>query len=134
MAHKPKLLFKVGDEEERSLQRTGSYIPPLPAVLPTMERLQQLFRVVNGQLHWYIDPTHTAPTGEGCNIDGAGFSREWILNQLAPPLPSGIHMTPSGTFRARYTHNGKQVHLGYFKTMEAAVNAINAINALKEAA
>lgn len=130
MARKPKLLFKIDDEEERSLQRTGSYIPPLPPVLPTIERLQQLFRVVNGQLHWYIDPTHTAPTGEGCNIDGAGFSSEWILNQLNP-LPSGIHMTPSGTFRARYMQNGKQVHLGYFKTMQAAISAINH---LKEAA
>lgn len=94
-------------------------------IKPTIERMHELFRVVDGKLHWYIDSTHTAPTGHACNIDGSVFGCDWILDQLVPPLPAGIHMTPSGKFRARYMHNGKQVHLGYFTSMQAAVTAIN---------
>ena len=99
-------------------------------IKPTLARMQELFRVVDGKLHWYIDPTHTAPTGDQCNIDGSVFGCDWILEQLNP-LPAGIHMTASGTFRARYMQDGKQIHLGYFKSMQAAISAINA---LKEAA
>lgn len=118
------LLFKIRDAEERSLIRSGEYEQPV-LTPPSIERMQQLFRVVKHELHWYIDSTHTAPTGTACNIDGTVVSREWILNKLAPPLPAGISMTARGTFRARHMFNGKRVNLGYFKTMQAAVNAIN---------
>ena len=124
------LRFKVGDAEERSLILSGEYEHPV-VTPPSFERMQELFRVVKHELHWYIDSTHTAPTGTACNIDGTIVSREWILDQLAPPLPQGVSMTPSGTFRARGMQNGKRVDLGCFKFMQAAVNAINA---LKEAA
>lgn len=92
---------------------------------PTNERLNELFVVVKGRLHWRIDATHSAPTGDACNVDAHIMSAKAIIKRIGPKLSTGITKRANGQFRARYTANGKRVHLGYFKTEREAANAIS---------
>lgn len=98
---------------------------------PTTERLNELFVVVKSKLHWRIDATHSAPTGDACNVDAYIMSAKAILRRIGPKLSTGITKHSNGQFRARCTINGKRINLGYFKTEQGAANAINTI---KEAA
>lgn len=122
------LLFTTDDEEERSLKQTGEYIQPVHRE-PSVKRLNELFRIVDHKLHWYIDSTHTAPTGVSCNVDGTIVSAEWILKRIGPKLSTGVSFTPDNRFRARCTIDGKRINLGYFPTEEAAANAIAKLKA-----
>ena len=92
---------------------------------PTDARLHELFVVVKDRLHWRIDATHSAPTGDACNVDAHIMSAKAILRRIGPKLSTGITKQANGQFRARYTSNSKRVHLGYFKTEKEAANAIS---------
>jgi hypothetical protein len=89
-----------------------------------MTRLKQLFKVVNGKLHWRIDAKHSAPTGEECNVDGTVLKATDILAQIGPKLSTGIDKRPSGQFRARCMLSGKRITIGHFDTETEAANAI----------
>lgn len=48
----------------------------------TQTRCKELFIMVKGVLHWRIDATHSAPTGEHINIDGQVWPRKVVQNML----------------------------------------------------
>lgn len=114
---------KTNDLKLLKEEQTGRF--PRDTALPTLKRLNELFRVVGNKLHWYIDATHTAPTGVSCNVDGRVFSAASIAKCIGPKLSTGITITKDGRIRARKCINGKRQNLGYFSTIIDAERAID---------
>ena len=60
-------------------------------------------------------------------MSAADFRKELAKRGFKAPPPKGVSETPHGTYRAFYTRDGKSVTIGFFKTVDEAVAARNAL-------